>query len=219
MSKIESIIVGLFLGITCPLLTFVTFWWSAALLHMHVAGFPVRVVIASAFAGLAVGLILDVLFLRSWVRRIYRANLWLMGVCYLGLCTVAVAFFMGLPVGTLTLGVVAGVYMGRRESYARDDWSRAAPVLRKTALTVAAVTTVGALPIGILALSQRDVLRILERLSGFDPARLQEWPGFVLIGGLCALLFVLQCWFSKKAGLIAYGIGGKSAQPPAAAGG
>ncbi|MHC4406209.1 MAG: hypothetical protein ACYTG0_41775, partial [Planctomycetota bacterium] len=109
MSRLEAIIVGLFVGTAFPLLTFVVFWWPAALLHMCVPDFPLGMVIASALTGLSLGLLLDVLFLRRWVRSFYMANMWLMVVLYLGLSIISVAFFMGLPVGTLALGMTAGV--------------------------------------------------------------------------------------------------------------
>ena len=35
MSKLESIIVGFVVGIACLWLTFVAFWWTAALLYLR----------------------------------------------------------------------------------------------------------------------------------------------------------------------------------------
>jgi len=212
VSKIETIIVGLFVGIACPLLTFVVFWWSAALLHTRVPDFPLSIVKASALTGLSLGLLLNVLFLRRWVRRFYMANTWLMFILYLGLSIVAVAFFMGLPVGTFTLGITAGVYMGRKESYVHGDQISVVSTLRKTAFMAAFVTTMGALPIGILALNEQDVLKMLENSSGLDRASLRGISGFTLIGLLCVLLFLMQFWFSKKAGLLAFHMGNGNAQ-------
>jgi hypothetical protein len=212
MSKLESTLVGLFVGIACPLLTFVVFWWSAALIHMRTSSFPLRMVIAMALTGLSLGLLLDVLFLRKWVQRFYMANLWLMSIIYLCLCIVAVAFFMGLPAGTIVLGIAAGVYMGRRENHVHIDGINAIPTLRKTALITASVTAMAALPIGILALNEQDILIVLENLSGLDQASIRGFAGFTLIGLLCVLLFLIQYWFSKKAGLLAFNIGTGNAQ-------
>ena len=212
MSKLETIIVGLFVGIACPLLIFVAFWWSAALLHMRVPDFPLSMVIASALTGLCLGLFLDVFLLRRWVRGFYMANMYLMAILYLGLSIVAVAFFMGLPAGTIALGIAAGVYMGRRERHVHIDGVNAIPTLRKTALIAASVTAMSALPIGILALNEQDVLIMLENLSGFNQASLRGFAGFTLIGLLCIFLFLIQYWFSKKAGLLAFNIGTRNAQ-------
>jgi len=218
ISRLESIIVGLFVGIACPLLSFVAFWWSAALLHMRVPEFPLSMVIAAALTGLGLGLLLDVLFLRRWVRRFYMANLWLMIILYLGLSIVAVAFFMGFPVGTIALGTIAGIYMGRRATHAHIDCINAVPTLRITALIAASVTAVAALPIGILALNEQGVLRMLENLSGINQASLRGAAGFTLVALLCVLLFLIQYWFSRKAGFLACNIGERNAQQSAGAG-
>ena len=74
MSKLEATIIGLFVGIACPFLGFVAFWWTAALLHLQ--GFPVPegVIKAAALTGLGLGCLLDVLFLRRWVGKFYMAK-------------------------------------------------------------------------------------------------------------------------------------------------
>ena len=217
MGKPESIIIGLFVGIACPLLTFVVFWWSAALLHMHVPDFPLSIVIASALTGLCLGLLFDILFLRRWVRTFYIANMWLMIILYLGLSIVAVAFFMGLPVGTFVLGITAGIYMGRRKRYVHSDWINAVPALRKTALITASVTALAALPIGILALNDQNLLKMLENVSGLNQASIRGLAGFTLVCLLCVFLFLLQYWFSRKAGLLAFDIGNRDAKHAASA--
>jgi hypothetical protein len=174
--------------------------------------FPLSMVIASALTGLGLGLVLDLVFLRQWVRRFYMANIWWMIILYLGLSIAAVAFFMGLPAGTIVLGIAAGVYMGRRERHVHTDWINAIPTLRKTALITASVTAMAALPIGILALNEQDILAMLENLSGLPQANLRGFAGFTLIGLGCVLLFLIQYWFSKKAGLLAFNIGHRTAQ-------
>ena len=107
MSKFESIIVGLFVGVACPLLTFVVFWWSAALLHRHINDFSESIVIASALSGLTLGLLLDLLFLKRWVRMFYMANMWLMIVLYLAsVKVVTTRTAQGAPGGSLNGGAL-----------------------------------------------------------------------------------------------------------------
>ncbi len=207
MNKTETIIIGVFLGTACPLLAFVVFWWSAALLHMRFPDFPLSIVIVSALTGLSMGLVLDILFLRWWVQKFYIASVWLMIVLYLSLSIIAVAFFMGLPVGTFVLGIAAGAYMGRRESSIHSDRISVVSTLRKTALMTATVTTMPALPIGILALKERDVLNMLKNLTDLTPTSLRGFSGFAFIALLCVLLFLMQYFFSKKAGLLAFDLG------------
>lgn len=208
MSRLESVIIGIFAGITCPLLTFVAFWWTAAVIHMYVSPMPLAVVIMAALAGLALGCLLDVAFLRRWIRKFYTANVWVMTAVYLGLCVIAVAFFMGLPVGTFSLGIAASAYMGRREHHRQAARERVASTLRKSALLAASVTAAAALPIGIFALEEPSVLRLLDGNLGIVGTSLHGTVGLMLIGFLCFLLFAMQYWCSEAAGHVAFRIGG-----------
>jgi hypothetical protein len=208
MNKLESTIVGLFVGITCPFLGFVAFWWTAALLHLQ--GFPVPegMIKTAALTGLGLGCFLDVVFLRRWVGKFYTANPWLIVMVYLGLCVVAVGSCMGVPVGTFSLGVAAGAYVGRREHHRQADRVLAATAFRRVAVFAASVTTAAALPIGILALqSEQEILRWLENTFDLNRNSLQGGGGFILIGFLCLLLFVMQYWCTRMAGRLAFRIG------------
>lgn len=208
MSKLESTIIGLFVGIACPFLVFVAFWWTAALLHLQ--GFPVSegMIKTAALTGLGLGCLLDVLFLRRWVGKFYMANPWLIVMVYLGLCVVAVGSFMGVPVGSLSLGIAAGVYIGRREHHRQADVVLAATTFHKAAIFAASVTTLAALPIGILALqTEKGTLTWLENTFDLNPNSLQDGGGFILIGFLCVLLFLMQYWSTRMAGRLAFRTG------------
>ena len=207
MTRLESVLVGLFVGITCPLLIFVGFWWTTATLYRFLPSFPLQLVIASAVTGLSIGLILDVVFLKSWVAHFYTAKLWLMGIIYFAFSIAAVAFFMGFPVGTIILGILAGIYMGRRACHAQTEMNIDQSLLRKTSLTAGTITAIAAFPIGLLALQEDDILKMLQSLSGIQQASFQGWEGFMLISILCLLLFLIQYWLSKQAGTMAYNAG------------
>ena len=208
MSKLETVLVGVFVGAACPLLAFVGCWWSAAVLHMHIPEVPLSAVIASALTGLCLGVLLDVFLLRRWVRRFYQASVWLMAMLFLSLDVVAVGFFMGLPLGTLALGTLAGLYMGRRARHAGRGPSRAVDSVRVTALTAAAATAAAAFPIGIIAIRERDIAIFLGSLTALSPDDLRGLGGMALIGLLCAVLFLLQYGLARNAGLVAYRLGG-----------
>ena len=103
-------------------------------------GVPVTAVIAAAMSGLTVGIVLDLLLLRKWIRRFYTASQWLMAAIYGALCVVAVGFFMGLPVGTFGLGLLAGIYAGRRQCHAAAEGAAVRRGLRRAALFAASMT-------------------------------------------------------------------------------
>ena len=216
VSRTESIIVGSVLGLACPLLTFVLFWWTTAVLHMCLPQVPVQVVVAAALTGLGLGIVLDIVYLKRWIKVFYSANIWILVAVYVGLCAVAVAFCMGLPAGTLLLGTGTGAYIGRRQYHSQADIASGTATLRKTAFFAASVTTTAALPIGLLALDDRGVLDFLETLLGFGQADLRGFVGVILVVGvLCLLLFAVQYWCSRIAGQLAFRSGGNAALPDA----
>ena len=208
MNKLESTIIGLFVGIACPFLVFVAFWWTTALLHLQ--GFPVpeAMIKVAALTGLGLGCLLDVLFLRRWVEKFYATNLRWMIVVYLGCFVVAFASFMGLPIGTFSLGIAAGIYIGRREHHRQADGVLATTTFHKVAFIAASVTTLAALPVGILALqTEKGTLTWIENTFGFNRNSLQGGGGFILIGFLCVLLFVMQYCSTRMAERLAFRIG------------
>ena len=208
MSKLEATIIGLFIGIICPWLTFVACWWTAFLLHQYVFPMPESMIITAALTGLGIGCLLDMFFLRRWVDKFYMANLWLMVAVYLALSVVAVASCMGIPIGIFFVGIVGGVYIGRRELHRQADGALAAITFRKVAFFAASVTTMAALPIGILALqSEQKTLTWIESIVGLNRNSLQGGGGFVLVGFLCFLLFVMALWCTRMAGRLAFRIG------------
>jgi hypothetical protein len=207
VSKLECGIIGLVAGMTCPVVTFVAFWWTAAALHLYVHPMPEGMIIAAALTGLGLGGLLDLLFLRRWVRNFFTASLWWVAAIYLCLCFVAVGLFMGVPAGTFSLGVVAGVYMGRRQHHGQADEARAAAACRRVAVFAAFVTVAAALPIGILALrSEQQILRMLEAAFRLGRNSLEGQGGLGLVGFLCLFLFVTQYGCTRMAGRLAFRI-------------
>ena len=204
MRKTESIVVGVLLGFAIPSLGFVGFWWTTALIHMSIPGIPVEVVIAGAFTGLVVGLVIDAVYLKRWIKCVYTAKPRVLVMFYLGLCVVAVGLFMGLPVGTLILGVGAGIYAGRRCRFATAGRKASAVSIRKTALFAASVTALAAFPIGLLALRDRSVISLLETRLFFGLVQLGSVTGPVLIALLCCTLFAIQYGCTLAAGKLSY---------------
>jgi hypothetical protein len=213
VSRTESIIVGLVIGLACPLLTFVFFWWMTAVIHMRLPRVPVQVVATAALTGLGFGVVLDMVYLKRWIKVFYTTNVLILAAVYLSLCVVAVAFCMGLPAGTFLLGTGTGVYIGRRQYHSQADIASCTATLRKTSIFAAMVTTTAAFPIGLLALDDQGVLGFLETLLGFGQADLGGLVGVTVVGVLCLVLFVVQYWCSRIAGQLAFSVGRNAAQP------
>jgi hypothetical protein len=206
MSKSESILIRLFIGIACPYLTFVAFWWSAAMFHFYVFPLTDGVIATMALIGLGLGCLLDALFLRRWVGEFYTASLRWMIVFYFGCFVIAFASFMGFPLGTFALGILAGAYIGRRERCCLANREQMRTALRRTALLTSCLTTLAVLPIGILGLQEPLVGTVFEKCSGMNRHWLVGTPGYILVGLFCLLLFAGQFACSKIAGRLAFRI-------------
>jgi hypothetical protein len=210
MSRSESILIGLFIGIACPYLTFVAFWWSTAVFHFYVFPLSTSVIATMALVGLGLGTLLDVVFLRRWVEKFYTASLRWMFVFYCGCFVVGFASFMGFPLGTFALGILAGTYIGRREHHHRANQRQLRTITSRTALLTSCLTALAALPVGILGLKEPLVGTVFEKCSGMDRGWLDGTAGYVLVGLFCLLLFAVQHWCSRKVGLLAFGFGSKA---------
>jgi hypothetical protein len=211
MSKRETLIVALILGAVCPFLTFVAGWWTSAALYLDGVGrITERGIAFAAFAGLAVGLVADAFWLRRWVARFYRADLRFMSVLYLGCSVVAVASFMGLPLGNLALGAVAGAYVGRREFHADTGNEALERMARRAGIFTAMVTGGEALAIGILVLNERSVVQTLAAYSHLDETSVIGPAGIAFVFVLVVILMIFQFWCTRTAARRAFGWGGET---------
>jgi hypothetical protein len=207
MNKTESIIVGVFLAGICPLLAFVACWWTAAIVSMNMPGISEHAIALVALSGLTAGIVLDLLFLPRWIRRFYTAGRGWMWAFYAAMFLVAGATFMGVPIGTFGLGLLTGVYAGRRYHHAGSEEAAVRLALRRIALVTALLTAVTALPISILGLKEQLVVDLVRKIPGIEPSILQGVSGAGVVCLFCVVLFAALYGGSLVAGWWAYRLG------------
>jgi len=133
LGKIESLILGMFFGFVPIVFCFLA-----------------TMVIASIFFGkealgpwvlwsLVPGVIVDIPFLKKWVRNAYQMKNKVLAVIYLFYSVVALGMGMGIPILNFVLGIMAGVYAARRMHLTGADEERRKQALKKTALFCAVV--------------------------------------------------------------------------------
>lgn len=206
MSRSESIVVGLAVGILCPVSLFVLLWWTTAAFTIYDV-LPIKVsgIVTAAFTGLGIGILLDILFLKNWIAGFYSANTKFMVTAYLFCSVVAVAFCMGLPLGNLALGTLAGLYVGRRAYHAGESGSRFRKAARNVSIFTALVTSAEALPIGLLALEHdRYIAEMLLTVVGLGQSDATGPAGVGLIILLCVVLMVVQFWCTRITAALAF---------------
>jgi len=212
VSKLESILIGIALRVLCPLLVIVLFWWSAAAIFKYqIIPITERTIAIAAVAGLVVGIILDILYARKWIPRFYVLDLKLMALVYFFCSAIAAAFCMGLPVGNVLLGILAGMYIGRRLHYSNQGVELFPRQIKRVGIFTAMVTGIWTVSIGLLALNEPIVIRLSAELLGITRDILASLIGVMLVLVFGAVLMILQYWCTKTASWICFRLG--DAQP------
>ncbi len=207
MSRAESILVGLFIGIMWPASLFVLWWWAAAALSIyHVLPIPESGVPTAAFTGLGIGIVLDIFCMKNWLTGFYSLDVKLTVLVYLFWSAIAVAFFMGLPFGNIALGTLAGLYIGRKQHHAGASGDLFARTARNVSIFTALVTGTEAFPIGVLALGEQSVVASL-RAIGLDQSATTGLRGVGLVSLACLALMAIQFWCAKSAAALAFRLG------------
>ncbi len=207
MSKIESYIIGLGLGALIPIFGFVFFWWlSAALNNFKILSVPESSIKIFALTGFAIGIVIDILFLKRLVPEFYKLNIaWLIFI-YLFCSAMAVAFFMGFPIGNLLLGMVAGGYMGRKYYHIKQSIENFSSASKSVSLFTAFITAFEALPIGLLTLREEYLMAAINQILGIQIFSVIKFIDILLIVLLCIFLFIAQYFCTRLASKIAFNI-------------
>ena len=103
-------------------------------------------VIALLVTSVIGGAVISICHLRKWTKGFYQANMTLMVSLYLICSLLAMGLFMGVPLGNLALGILAGFYVGRRHSHRAREPDVFAAVSRRVGLFTSAVVGTVALP-------------------------------------------------------------------------
>ena len=86
MIKTESRIITFILGTMIPILTFVYCLLIVSAIHMfNIVTLPTSLVIKVSFAGLGIGILLDIFYLKKWTAGFYNTNLRLMILIYISI--------------------------------------------------------------------------------------------------------------------------------------
>lgn len=200
MRKAESAIVGSLLAVAVPV--------------MMVAGGSVSLAITLLFLGierptgwvvglvlcvcLLAGVALDVRYLKRWVGGIYTVNPTLAAWLFVVLSFPALALGMGVPVGNLALGTLAGLYVGRRHVHAGNRPELPSQAARRAARLTGGAVAALSFPIGMLAIhaGEEGIARQMVEIVGLQYSRLR---GIGLIFVLCGVLYGVQYWLTRAA--------------------
>jgi hypothetical protein len=128
---IETFILGVFFGLA-PLAAF----FIATVLFASIV-FGKETIGPWTLWSLLLGLFTDILFLKRWVKNAYTMSAKAIGAVYIFYSVCAVGFFMGLPIGNIFLGILAGVYAAWKMHFTMADEERRNQYFRITLWAIA----------------------------------------------------------------------------------
>ena len=176
---------------------------------------PERTVMYLGCAGLAAGVVLAAALLRRGAAGVYTLGKALTVPIYLLWSLMATAVFMGLPIGLVAVGALAGLYVGRRSRHAAAPEEALARSARQVGLLTAAVTGLIALAMGVLAVGEQRSMQGLLGLVGLAGLAATAAGRAVLVAVAVPALAAVQFGLTRRAALWAYrlGRGGAPAAP------
>jgi len=82
---------------------------------------------------------IDAALMKKWIKGAYQMSNVTLGILYLFYSIITLGMFMGMPIGSFTLGITAGLYSSRRMQLAQADEQTSKQYFKKTAFFSAAV--------------------------------------------------------------------------------
>ncbi len=201
MRKIEAVVLGMLFGavpvILCLLLV-VIIGLSADWTGDEFGPY--------ALAALGAGLVINIIFLKKWVKAAYRLNNKFLGAIYVFYSIGALGFGMGVPIFNFAVGLTAGVYTARKMHHIQADDDERGRNIKKTARFTAVVLMAMCCLTGFWAIigglvGARFELPVLS-FTFTGPIII----GCVIFGGL--ILCTLQYWLATAAAKITLKLSG-----------
>ena len=194
--KTETVILWLLFGTPLALICFVAGGYISVML------FDEKHALAIALAGLTVGIILNAVFLRGFIKNAYRINNKILIPLYIFYSIGALGFCMGVPILNYGVGVAAGFYTARKMQCMKADQIQCNRNIKRTAIFSAVIMMVMCCLTGTWALVGGMVgSRFESSLLSFTftaPIII----AMVIAGG--TLLSLLQCYLTTATAKITF---------------
>jgi hypothetical protein len=209
MQRTENAAIGVVFGAVPVIACFLAGWWISIPLV------PEPRIPQCALAGLLLGILVDVIFLRGWVRRVYSMKTWVWQAVYLFYSVGMFGFFMGVPVFNVILALPAGVFVGRWLAHSGADSTHMRKLARQAAVFTTSILGLVCIASGTIALASRSTASDLQGMLGLPfHVTTVMIVGIILGGG--AMILALNWWLTIKSVERAYAYFVASAKPPSA---
>jgi len=202
-SSVDSLLAGterLFLLLLVGLLPIIVFfllgWWGSLAITTE------ENVKYFAIGGLVLGLLIDIFFLRRWVRKAYSLPVGWFVVFYLFYSVCMFGFFMGMPLLNLFMGLIGGYYVGLCLRYANKEKAEVEQAARRTALFAAGVMALVCLASWVIAYREPTIAANIQGMLKLEQAlsreRILTYSAFGGLGLVVVEYFITR-WMVKFA--------------------
>jgi hypothetical protein len=199
VQKIEKLIIGILVGLIPVVVCFLGGWWLSYIF------LPESWIGPCALGGLLLGILLDVLFLKTGIQRVYSLKpiFWMAAYLFYSVCTFG--FFMGVPLFNVMLALPAGFFVGSWLVKTGADLASTKKFAQDTAIFTTAVLLMICIASAAIALNDPYTAANLEGMFNLNSELTQSMIiGIILVGGLAIL--ALQWWLAKKSVEITYNL-------------
>jgi len=155
-----------------------------------------------ALGGLCFGLIIDAIFVKSWVKRAYQMSNKVLAAIYIFYSVGVLGFCMGIPILEFPLGMAAGAYAARKIYHSKAGPEEFYRTVKKVAVFAAAVMVLICCLMALWAVAGKIPSSKVETpILSFTFTQPIFWA-VVLIGG--TVLVLLQYWLTRTAAKVTF---------------
>lgn len=194
MGRFDKFFLGILIGLIPPILFSLLGWW------ISIPFVSENKIYIFLIIGLSIGIILDFIFLKRWIKNGYDLSLfsWLIIYFFYSICIFG--FFMGVPVFNVLVGILAGIYTGRKILFKNLSIDKGIEEVKRVSRFSTVIIFLFSVASAYLALTDPFTavnLRGMFNLS-FDVTKTMIY-GLIIIGG--SLLLIVQYWVTKLTSL------------------
>lgn len=162
LESVERFFLQIIIGLIAPVVCLLIGWWGS---KPFVPGNSIKFF---ALGGLLLGIFVDMLFLRRWVRKAYALPRTWFVLVYLFYSICLFGFFMGVPLFNLLMGIFGGYYVGICLRYANKDKAEVETSAKRTAGFAAVVLAVICAASLIIAYLDQSLAANIQGLLGLS---------------------------------------------------
>ena len=164
----ERLFLLLMIGLLPVVVLFLLGWWGSLYITSE------ENIKFFAMGGLMLGLLIDILFLRRWVRKAYSLPVGWFVVFYLFYSVCMFGFFMGMPLLNVLMGLVGGYYVGLCLRYANKEKAEVEQAAKRTALFAAGVMALVCLASWMIAYLEPTIAANVQGMLKMEQALSRE---------------------------------------------